>query len=205
MSRINPIKPKNPWEKVKIFYEKINFYQEIKIFSHQVFLSLYFCFLLSISAQFTTDMARHISKFWLRLSLSPALFQGVDQLSICLRWPPTNPPSSSSSSRDPRTSPSSRGSPSHWGELRCYLPVLSSDLWVIFPGVRSATWRARSSGRLTGLPWATIWPPSGATAPSVRPGGTLLMVGGLCGETAGKFLDRQLGYYIITLHFVKLN
>ena len=123
MSRINPIKPKNPWEKVKIFYEKINFYQEIKIFSLSVSLpySFNFCFLLSISGQFTTDIS-HQQVVW------PSLFQGVDQLSICLRWPPTNPPSSSSSSRDPRTSPSLRGSPSLWGELQCPLLRPLSDI-----------------------------------------------------------------------------
>ena len=135
--------------------------------------------------------------------MKSGLFQGVDQLSICLRWQKsTNPPSSSSSSRDPRTSPSSRGSPSHWGELPCCPSVFSSDLWVTFPGVRSATWRGRSSGRLTALPWATIWPPSGATAPSVRPGGTLLMVGGLCGETAAMILHYVTSYqYLIQYQF----
>ena len=46
----------------------------------------------------------------------------------------------------------------------------------LFPGVRSVTWPGRSSGRLTGSPWATTWTPSGATVPSVHRGGILLTV-----------------------------
>lgn len=178
MSRINPIKPKNPWEKVKIFYEKINFYQEIKIFSHQDFLYLFysfnFCFLLSISGQFSTDMSRHISK-WSVSGCRPAV-----NLSEMTSYQPSQ---QQFFIERPQNLTVIEGESVTLRWAICYLPVLSSDLWVIFLGVRSATWRGRSSGRLTALPWATIWPPSGATAPSVRPGGTLLMVGGLCGET----------------------
>ena len=178
MSRINPIKPKNPWEKVKIFYDKINFYQEIKIFSHrQVFLFLFY----EAFVFYSQSLANLAEKF------PPISASCISKLSHFLTVSGCRPAISLSEMHSYQPSQQQ-----YFIERPQNLTVIEGESVVLrsvlvqesplrvsspFPGVRSGTWPGRSSGRLTGSPWGTIWKPSGATALSVHQGGTFPMVG----------------------------